>query len=365
MINLSLVVGDSWGAGVMGHNLVPTMASLTDIRMLAKVPPGHPMEKYCPPEFSPDVPYASDDPMLHLATGGVSFMPVNPNAWSWKRNVGWVYTEFPDQAKRNVPHVDRYYQHLVAGSTWCKEKLEELGLHPTVAIQGVDADVFAPKEGEGPKNDGKFYIFSGGKAEYRKGTDIVIAAYKILSQKYPDMHLIAAWGNLWLETMNSLCASKHIRYIPTMGATWKDRIQANLTINGISSDRYTLVDMVPNWKMPQIYRQAHIGLFPNRGEAGNNMPMCEAMACGIPIVATNGTGHSDVVLEDHAICIGGPTVENGWVEPELEEVVDAVEQAYKLGSIDREIMGRKGMEFIRKNLTWEKCAKDLLAVCEA
>ena len=365
MIDLSLVVGDSWGAGVMGHNLVPAMADLTETRLIGRVSPGHPLEKYCPEGFSPDVPFTSENPMLHLATGGCQFLPVNQNAWSWKRNVGWIYLEFPVQAQKFLPHARRFYDQMVGGSTWCRDHLIEMGLKNTaLAIQGVDADVFCPKPGIGPKDD-KFYIFSGGKAEYRKGTDVVMAAFKILSQKYPDMHLLAAWGNLWPETMGSLSASRLIRYIPTIGQDWKTRMQGNLTVNGIPSNRYTLIDMVPNWQMQDIYRKAHMGLFPNRGEAGNNMPMCECMACGVPVVATEGTGHGDVIHPDWSIPVGGNPIENDWVDPDLDEVVAAVEKMYGMSAADRHSMAESAVGMVREHLTWTKCAKDLLTICEA
>jgi len=367
MLNLSLAVGDSWGAGVMGTNLVPAMAELTEVRLFPnQIAADSPLKKYVLEGYQPDAPYATDEPMLHLVSGGASFLPVNQNVWSRKRNVGWAYIEFPDQAKRNAPYAERYYDHVVGGSTWCEGRLKGMGIKSTsVALQGVDSNVFCPKEGIGPDKDGKFYIFSGGKAEYRKGTDVVIAAFVALAPKYPDMHLIAAWGNHWIQTMDSLQATKLIRYFPALGGNWKDRMQGTLTVNGIASNRYTLVDMMPNWKMQEVYRKAHMALFPNRGEAGNNLQLCECMACGIPVAATTGTGHSDVVKPEHALCIGGKTVENDWVEPDLDEVIASVETLYKMGSIDRAILGDKGMNFIRQNVTWERCAKDLLAVCEA
>jgi glycosyltransferase involved in cell wall biosynthesis len=363
MIYISVPLDDGFGAGVMGSNLVPALAALTDIRLLFRVPPGHPLAKYVARDWNPERPYAVDEPMLHLATGGASFLPFNREVWSWKRNVGYAFIEFPRQAVSFLPDARRYYDHIVAGSSWCEHELRAMGLtEVSHAIQGINFDLFHPEPSVKPKDDGKFYIFSGGKAEYRKGTDIVIAAFKTLSQKYKDMHLIAAWGNHWIETMNSLSFSKHIKWVSSVGTTWKQRIQANLTFNGIMNDRYTLVDFMPNFEMAKLYRSCHLGVFPNRCEAGTNMVLTEAMACGLPVVATDTTGHSDIVNSRTAYCgIDGVYDENGFYEPTIDSVVAEIEKVYSRGESSHSV-GWVGAQFVRQ-LTWEKCARDILDQC--
>jgi glycosyltransferase involved in cell wall biosynthesis len=338
------------------------MAKLTDIRLFWDVPKSHPLRKYVPADWNPNYPYATDEPMLHLAEGGHSFMPVNVNVWSKTRNVGWAFIEFPETARCFAPHATRYYDHVVASSSWCEQKLREMGL-PSVskAIQGIDFERFHP-DVNAPNPSGKFVIYSGGKAELRKGTDIVIAAYKILSQKYKDMHLVASWGNHWLDTMNSMAESKVIKYIPTLGSTWRERLQGTFTLNGISNDRYTLLDMVPNDKVADQYRNCHVGCFLSRCEAGNNMVLCEFMACGRPVVATMETGHSDVVDLNNAYFVSeGKFTTDGWFHAEVKEVAWLIEQAYQHYDVARDI-GLKGAESMKK-FSWDRCAKDLLSVC--
>jgi glycosyltransferase involved in cell wall biosynthesis len=300
--------------------------------------------------------------MFHLATGGASFLPFNREVWSWKRNVGYAFIEFPRQSVSFLPDARRYYDYIIAGSSWCEHELQTMGLTDVShAIQGIDFGIFHPQPGVNPKDDGKFYIFSGGKAEYRKGTDIVIAAFKILSQKYRDMHLIAAWGNHWIDTMNSLSFSKHIKWVPSVGTTWKQRIQANLTFSGIMNDRYTLVDFVPNFEMAKIYRSCHLGVFPNRCEAGTNMVLTEAMACGLPVVATATTGHSDIINPGTAFCyVESAEDENGFFDPNLDSLIAEIERAYQHRN-RAEAIGVKGAQFVRQ-FTWERCAKDMLEV---
>ena len=360
---VSVPVGNMHGAGVMGTNLVPALAKHVNVKLLAALPIGHPLTPYIDPDYNQERPYAVDGPMLHLATGGASFLPFNRDVWSWNRNVGYIFIEFPRQARSYAPHGHRYYNQLVAGSTWCRDKLIEMGFpNTTVAIQGIDFETFRPDPDIKPLDDGKFYIFSGGKAEYRKGTDIVIAAFKILSEKHKDMHLVAAWGNHWLQTMDSLSASPYIKWVASIGADWQQRLRSNMTFHGILNDRYTILPFYPNSQMADIYRRCHLGVFPNRCEAGTNMVMTEFMACGVPVVATRATGHIDVINHATAYCANaGIEDDNCFFEPSLEGVIAEIEYAYAHRS-DAIAVGKAGKDWVGR-FTWDQCAVDLLTAC--
>ena len=92
------------------------------------------------------------------------------------------------------------------------------------------------------------------------------------------------------------------------------------------------------------------------------MVMCEAMGCGMPIVATDSTGHSDIIrpCDDTYHVTSTEYNEDGWCEPKLEDVIAGIEEFY---SAEREVLkqyGLSGAEFIKNDLTWDGCAIDLL-----
>ena len=55
-------------------------------------------------------------------------------------------------------------------------------------------------------------LFSGGKFEFRKGQDLVLKAFSVLSKKHPDMVLLTAWHNPWRASMETMRESPHIRF---------------------------------------------------------------------------------------------------------------------------------------------------------
>ena len=81
------------------------------------------------------------------------------------------------------------YDLIFAGSTWCLDRLAERGIHNTaLLIQGVDEKQFSPQPKRQP--DGQFRIFSGGKFEFRKGQDLVIAAFREFAKAHPEVQVV-------------------------------------------------------------------------------------------------------------------------------------------------------------------------------
>ena len=59
-----------------------------------------------------------------------------------------------------------------------------------VIHERVDDSVFSPTPKSGLLPEENFYIFSGGKIEYRKGQDLVLQAFKIFVERHPNAALL-------------------------------------------------------------------------------------------------------------------------------------------------------------------------------
>lgn len=248
---------------------------------------------------------------------GPVFVPVADAALNPLRKVkaprvlGYCFTEWPldENAERNA----RQYDVLFAGSTWNTQKLKAAGIKQAeTLIQGVDFERFKiqpPSERKG------FVIFSGGKFEFRKGQDYVIAALRRFMGIHADAVLLAAWHNPWPQSMAS------------MKNSWLLNLEDPLA--GLPKDRVIELPAMPNEKTPAIYAQSHIGLFPNRCEAGTNMVMCEYMACGRPVIASMAHGHADVLDDSQFLLKNGSTDNAGWFNPNVSDILAHLENAYQ------------------------------------
>ena len=152
----------------------------------------------------------ADFPVLH-SLGNEIHSKGMPLGESWNiectgsRNLAIVFFEdnVPNEHTReNCSKFDL----VLGGSTWNKNILHNFGIRNVdVLFQGVDPELFKLQE---RKTSDRFVVFSGGKLEYRKGQDIVAAAFREFHKRHPEAMLATAWHNLWPEIMRDIFPSR-------------------------------------------------------------------------------------------------------------------------------------------------------------
>lgn len=211
------------------------------------------------------------------------------------------------------------YDAVVCASRWNVDILASLGVDAVLCHEGIDPVIFHPGVRRN-RSDGRFRVFSGGKAEWRKGQDIVISAFKVFVEKHDDAVLVAAWGSpfgVLARDFEGKCAfgappGWHLG-VPNFHA-WTQRA-------GIRPQQFEYVPPRPNWQMAEVYGGVDVALFPNRREGGTNFPLMEAMACGVPTISRGATGHLDLPCGQ---------IEDGGVDG----YVDALERVYEIRDIE-------------------------------
>ena len=282
------------------------------------------------------------------------------------QNYGYTFFE-NELTKAHIEKAEEYGM-ILAGSTWCKEKLLEKGIQNTeVLIQGVDPELFHPILEE--KAQDSFVIFSGGKFELRKGQDLVLRAVKVLQEKYRDILLVNMWFNKWPKTMEPMSLSPYIDF-RIEGDSWEDMMNHLCAINGLDAERIHTFSLVPHWQLRSIYRLTDIGVFPNRCEGGTNLMLMEYMACAKPVIASYSTGHKDILTDENALLLKDITsfrmqgkdgdLVADWEEPSLDELIAQIEHAYHHRDEIRRIGSRGGEDL--KEYTWSRTAERLLEI---
>jgi glycosyltransferase involved in cell wall biosynthesis len=192
---------------------------------------------------------------------------------------------------------------------------------------------------------------------------------RIFMQRHNDAYLACSWINQWPFSLATMSQSPHITF-QSSSEDCLTTLQQTLHENDIPLDRVYLAPLVDNSLIRQIYQQTDIGLFPNRCEGGNNMVMCEYMACGRTVIASDATGHADVITGQNAFPLssyspilikdatGAPSAV--WHEASVEEIIEQLEFACQ----NREICDAKGLIAANdmKQLAWEKAAREFHAI---
>jgi glycosyltransferase involved in cell wall biosynthesis len=257
---------------------------------------------------------------------------------------------------------------LVCASRWNAELLQANCRKPVrIVYEGIDPSLFHPTPKSGLLDPSRFYVFSGGKVEFRKGHDLTVIAFREFARRHDDAVLVTLWHSPWphlsagftgrLESPLSLRADG---YIDVMG--WVEK-------NGIDRRQVIELPQTPNTLMPAILREMDCALAPSRAEACTNLLAKEAMACGVPVIAAANTGVLDLISDGNVLALtrqsavqNAPCGSDGWGESDPDEIVAALETLYtdtdKRGGI-----GRRGAEWIVwAGRTWASHAAGLKSV---
>ncbi len=300
---------------------------------------------------------------------GNNFHPSMPQIIGNKK-VGVVFFENTQLTPEAITRA-KSYDLVVAGSQWNAQCLQAKGINNSLAIpQGIDPTIFHPATKSGLFTQ-RFVIFSGGKLEYRKGQDIVIAAFKEFRQRHSEALLMVAWHNFWHQFIAEIEQSGYVKGQPKLDANKRLQIVPWLAENGIPPTSVLDIGLTSNQMMGQILREADVALFPNRAEGGTNLVAMEAMACGIPTILSANTGHLDLIDESHCYPLQHqgkvkPTPQftgvEGWGESTVEEVLEKLELVYYQRE-EATIKGDSAAIFMQ-NWTWEHQVQKLLGVVE-
>jgi glycosyltransferase involved in cell wall biosynthesis len=181
----------------------------------------------------------------------------------------------------------------------------------------------------------------------RKGTRALIQAWKSIEEKVPLAELLITAPSNAIAIYQDVAAkagSKRVRFMPNHSLTRKAWVE------GISN--------------------VHAVVQPSRGEGFGLVPL-EARACGLPVVATNCTGHSEHMPED--TIPGVAVIKHGGLT-EVDDYPGAIAPTVTVESIRQGLFemhsyyashhdaALENAETIRKQWSWTKVTKEDLCL---
>jgi glycosyltransferase involved in cell wall biosynthesis len=192
---------------------------------------------------------------------------------------------------------------------------------------GVDADVFSP--GASKLRDRleipaeafvAAFVATLDRAHHFKRLDLAIEASARLADT--NVHLVVAGGGELLDDFRAAAATAGV------------------------ADRVHFLDAVPHAELPEVLRAADAFLLTTEPPESFGIVLIEAMACGLPVIATDYPGVRAVVDEGETGLLvgrGDPTA----VVAGLRELIDA-------GPERRRAMGEAGREKAVREWSWPR-----------
>ena len=215
---------------------------------------------------------------------------------------------------------------VIAPSQILVDKTIEIGYRKPLHFvsNGVDVNKFCPGKSSLRKDLGlletDFIIFFSGRLHKVKGVDCLAEAAKYMA--LPSSHLVVAGDGDEREDFK------------------------NMVTQNIGSANLHMLGAIPNSEMPNLYRGSNVAVLPSMMEA-TSIAGLEAMACGLPLVASRVGGLPYIVDEG----ISGLLVEPG----SPQELGAALRTLYE-DRVKMEKMGEKSRQRAVELFSWEKVA---------
>jgi len=306
-------------------------------------------------------------PVLHALGDKLDWPPVL-QALHGAPDIGVVFFETAVIPQENIAVAGRFAT-VITGSTWNAEVLKRHGLaNVRNCFQGVDGDVFAPGAPTG-RFAGRFAVFSGGKLEYRKGQDLVVAAFKKFHARHSDALLVTAWHNPWPQAAKGMAMSGHVAGAPPLTPTGALDVTGWLRANGLPDQAFVDLGPLANADTAPLLHDVDAAVLPSRCEGGTNLVAMECMACAVPTILSRNTGHLDLIAPETCYSLdlqipmgevlGRPELE-GWGESSIDEIVNRLEEIYADRTAARQ-RGAAAAAFMQ-DWTWPRQIGKLLDV---
>ncbi|MEM6580023.1 MAG: glycosyltransferase family 4 protein [Pseudomonadota bacterium] len=223
--------------------------------------------------------------------------------------------------------VIKQLHHVVTVSDCSRQDIaRDFGLQPAgigLVHNGIATDVFKPLPGV-PRNPLRLMATCSADAPL-KGLQYLLRAYARLLLEYPALEL--------LVVSKPQPGGKTEQLIGELGL--KDKVQF---VSGITTEQ-----------MVEYYARAAVAVVPSVYE-GFGLPAGEAMACGVPVVSSDG-GALPEVVGDSGIIVPAKNV-TALVAAINELLLDAGR---------REVMGMQGRQRILDHFCWDVCAAQMVA----
>jgi len=171
----------------------------------------------------------------------------------------------------------------------------------------------------------KPYLISVGTVQPRKNYRMLIRAFRPVAENFPN-DLIIVGGKGWMH----------------------DQILGEVEAQGLHG-RVKFLGYVDDSDLPALYSAATILASPSLYE-GFGLPILEAMACGVPVIASNVSSLPEVVGDAGVLL---PTEDTDAWSQAMMNLIEDMSQRTKL----------VGAGFLRaRQFTWSKSAKELMSI---
>ncbi len=241
--------------------------------------------------------------------------------------------------RHHKPFTKWLIRHMDAVIATSRKTAAYLHVPNTVIMHGIDTERFCPapdkvaaKRALGLDPCAEI-VGCIGRIRQQKGTDLFVEAMIRLLPVRPD----------WIAVIAGRATAKH--------SGFEKQLRERITAAGLS-DRIRFVG--EHTAIERIYQGLSLFIAPQRWEGFGLTPL-EAMACGVPVVASDVGASSELIVEGKT----GTIVERD----DLEAIIAATARFMDDQPL-REAAGQAGLDHVQENFQLDQEARNLITVYE-
>ena len=314
-------------------------------------------ESECPFVDDPKTEYGSNKlPQITICHGTNNF-----------KNSGAYKIAFSTTEVDGIPHdwVQCFNEmdEVWATSEFSKKAFVDSGVKvPVFNIgEGVDPNYFHPEITPFPNPPKeKFRFLSNFAWGRRKGVDVLFEAFRKEFSDNEDVCLM-------------------LKVLPSFwGHNIKDELKLVYDRKG-SAPVYVYDIELKKWELGRLYTSASAFVWPSRGE-GFGLPALEALACGLPVIATNHSAHLEFLTKDGKPRDGVLLVDGklekydkgdsiyypgfNWFSPSVDSLRKQMREVFENAKKYKE-MALKSSADVRKEFDWSVSTQKIVDRLEA
>jgi glycosyltransferase involved in cell wall biosynthesis len=217
----------------------------------------------------------------------------------------------------------RFPRVITASESGRQDAIDELGVYPDRAVvvhNGVDTELFRPLDR--PRAPGRIITTTSADVPIKGLVYLIEAVAKLRTERDAELVVVGsprANGPV-ARAIDRFELSGHVRF-------------------------ETKIDSL---RLVELYAGAEIAVVPSLYE-GFSLPAAEAMACGVPVVATTGGALPEVIGRDGSCGVLVPPGDAGALAAAIGDLLDDPHR--------RADMGRGGRARVERNFTWAQTAQ--------
>jgi glycosyltransferase involved in cell wall biosynthesis len=232
-------------------------------------------------------------------------------------------TALPAMLIRRIEKEYELCDRIIVPSNLAYRSFAEFGLADKVSIvpTGVDAEFFTPAEAS--RSEDKFRVCFVGRVELAKGAGYLLQAWKRLALPNAELVMVGSVK-------------------PEMNSLMREYADSTVRTTGIVSPAV----------LATIYQESDLFAFPSVNE-GLAQVLLEAMASGLPIVASDYSGGDDLITDG----------KEGFIVParNIDRLADAILWCYQHRDETR-AMGRAARAKIESHFTLQHYDQRMIAL---